>query len=170
MCVANKKWPSAEHTQTHMQGEEAAWQELTDSGRATVPVGWVRVGIKPKPGRMTSELYTSPTQPTGHASAKLTHTEEHTACCVVLLLTPWNCPLLCQALHSKIPVESVGRWRILETFGCYETWGWVTETNKYFPEATQEGMGVEGLLLHSSHHFILHKVYVYAQMCECKAR
>lgn len=94
MCVANKKWPSAEHTQTHMQGEEAAWQELTDSGRATVPVGWVRVGIKPKPGRMTSELYTSPTQPTGHASAKLTHTEEHTACCVVLLLTPWNCPLL----------------------------------------------------------------------------
>lgn len=53
-------------------------------------LGW---GQKPKPGRMTSELCTSPTQPTGHASAKLTHTGAHIACCVALLLTPWNCSL-----------------------------------------------------------------------------
>lgn len=82
---------------------------------------------------MTSEVCTSPTQ-LGAGEQKW-RTRQHAACCT-LFSHPETVPSpLCQALYSRIPVESVGWWCIFETLGCYETLSRVTETDKYFPEA-----------------------------------
>lgn len=82
---------------------------------------------------MTSEVCTSPTQP--GAGEQKWRTRQHAACCT-LFSHPETVPSpLCQALYSRIPVESVGWWCIFETLGCYETLSQVTETDKYFPEA-----------------------------------
>lgn len=100
---------------------------------AEPPVGCVRVGKTAKPERMTSEVCTSPTQP--GAGEQKWRTRQHAACCT-LFSHPETVPSpLCQALYSRIPVESVGWWCIFETLGCYETLSRVTETDKYFPEA-----------------------------------
>lgn len=100
---------------------------------AEPPVGCVRVGKTAKPGRMTSEVCTSPTQP--GAGEQKWRTRQHAARCT-LFSHPETVPSpLGQALYSRIPVESVGWWCILETLGCYETLSRVTETDKYFPEA-----------------------------------
>lgn len=82
---------------------------------------------------MTSEVCTSPTQP--GAGEQKWRTRQHAACCT-LFSHPETVPSpLCQALYSRIPVESVGWWCIFKTLGCYETLSRVTETDKYFPEA-----------------------------------
>lgn len=66
MCVANQKRPSAEHTQTHMHGGEAACQELTDSSKATCGLG--QGGDKAKTRKYDIRIVQS--HPTGHANAK----------------------------------------------------------------------------------------------------
>lgn len=50
----------------------------------------------------------------------------------------------CRALTTWIPVKCVGQWSILETLGCYETWGRVTETDKYFSESKKIWEGRSG--------------------------
>lgn len=57
---------------------------------AELPVGWVRVGIEPKPGSMTSEMCWSPNKPA--MQMQKWHTQQHNSGCG-LRLTPWNCPL-----------------------------------------------------------------------------
>lgn len=100
-----------------------------------------------------------------------------TASVAILLSHPETVPSSrCQALYSRIPAESVGWWSILETLGCYETWGRVTETDNYFPEATQRGRGSGGdgfpppTLCHSFFAQSVHRRAWFAQMCERNAK
>lgn len=156
------------------------WGRLRDRSwltAATLPVGWVRVAAKPKAGRMTSELCTSPTQPA--MRVQNWHTQRAQCPAAVSFFShPETVPSPpCQALCSWIPVNSVGRWSILETFGCYETWRWVTETDKYFSWGNSRGHGSGRTVSPPTMSIILYciKLIQYvcswsAQMCECNTR
>lgn len=125
---------------------------------AQLPVGWVRVGRgRRKPGSVTSELYTSPSQPAVLMQKCHTHAHTHSltrrqdSCCASLSHPETVPSPPCQALYH------VNTWEISGIFwrrwGCYETLGRVTETDKYFfsPEAEKQGGGVWYL-------FVMHAV------------
>ena len=165
VCVANKKRPGAGHTQTHTRWggrlRDRSW--LT---AAKLPVGWARVGTKPKPGRMTSELCTSPTQPAMRVQKWHTRTHTHTLgnnVCRVLLLTPWNCPL--PFLPSPFLMNTCEMCGAVEYFGDIGLlWNMRSgDRNWQIFFLEQKDMGVEErlLLLNYVNHFILHKVCVH---------
>lgn len=103
--------------------------------------------------------------PTGHASAKVTHTGAQ-----CLLPSPSSHTL---KLSPPLPAKPFTREYLWNLWGGLVFWrhlvamkhevGWQKLAN-IFPEATHEDMGVEGrfLLLHHVNHFILHKVYMCA--------
>lgn len=139
------------HTTPHAKTAERGWRGGGVKGCRTGAewqkqshVGWVRVGQSLSRKNDITDLHKS--HPTGHASAKW-RTRPHTHW-QSLKLYPHPTPTPhCQAFSSRIPVESAGWWSIVETVCCYKTNLPVTETDKYFPEATSENMGVEGRFL-----------------------
>lgn len=113
LSAANKKWPGVQHSRAHRD----RWKRrrgLPDMSWVTAakpPVGWIRVGTKPKRGRMTSEPRTSPTQ---HAmQVQKWRTKQHMACCCCC----------CFSHPETVPSPPCQAFFFLFFFYSKHTWG-----------------------------------------------
>lgn len=166
MCVANKKWPSAEHTQTHAAGSGcvtgADWQQQSYL--------WGRRGVGPKKkaGWHQSFAQVPPNLP---CECK-TDTYSSTLAAVVFFSHPETVPSPPrQALSSEYLWNLWGGGVFWRHFVAMKQ-GCVTETDKYLPELNRTCEQQDGFTSYTVNHLMLHNVYVctwLAQMCALPA-